>query len=106
MAGEVFDQDYVQSIAVELGDGFGVAELQLKQNETAWNPLSTKGPLRGKMAVKYLIHSSGITVGLYAADECIGTNQIKKAGADYFESVQCKAKLTDPRATRCEDHQL
>lgn len=97
MTDETYDANRIRSLAVDLGDRWTLAEIQLAKDETAWNPLSTKGPIYGPQAVQYVMHPSGITVRLFDKNTCIGARK--------DNGQQCR-KPVQGRETRCPEHPL
>lgn len=105
MANETYTAAVVRESAIEMDERTKLAELALQKGETAWNPLSTKGPIYGPVIVKYVIQPSGINVGLYPLGRCVGMNRLTYGDGRLDEWVQCPHKI-DPMLVRCEDHEL
>lgn len=81
MSNETFTRDTIEAAAVDKGNGWTFAEVDLAKGETAWNPTSGKGPLHGPVKVVYEIHPSGITVRLHGEGPRLveGTAQPERA---------------------------
>lgn len=105
MAGETYDRKTVEAERIELDHGDKIAEIAVQVGETAWNPLSAKGPMYGGQIIKYVWLSGGINVGLYPLGQCVGINEVRKPGESFFRYQQCTEKIGKTEV-RCSDHVL
>lgn len=101
MPTETYPDVTVYDNAEDVGDGYKLTEISLGRGETAWNPLSTKGPLFGPGNIAYLIHASGINVTQRNVGVCLGGDRLTKA--PFWKP--CGVTNLPAGLTRCPAHQ-